>query len=335
MKELHYATGGALGGTRVDEEFVKLMEKIFGDRFIRDFKSKHASLWLQMVCDFESKKKAVSTDRSASTNIEVLWGFASAYSESNGGQDVGKAVSRCGVKGVKFSNGKIQISADLARELFKPVVSGIVDHIRDLMRRPDLRGIEYFFLVGGFSESEMVQSAIFKAFDDVTVLVPDESSLAVMKGAVAFGHEPGTIASRRAKLSYGIEHMSDFDPSEHKREKRIEIEGRVKCRDLFEIYIKAGEEMEQDFSKTVNFSPARANQQGANVEIYSSTKHDVKYIDDYGCEKLGDIHVNWPGNGLDRRLEITMTFGGTEIHVKAKSFPGGHTAATKIDFLSN
>ena len=28
VKELHFATGGALGGTRVDDQFVKIMERV-------------------------------------------------------------------------------------------------------------------------------------------------------------------------------------------------------------------------------------------------------------------------------------------------------------------
>lgn len=44
-------------------------------------------------------------------------------------------------------------------------------------------------LVGGFAESPMLQAAITNAFKDKKkVIVPRDAGLAVLKGAVLFGH---------------------------------------------------------------------------------------------------------------------------------------------------
>jgi hypothetical protein len=56
IKELHFASGGPLGGIKVDEAFVDLMKDIFGKDFIDSFKKESASQWLQIICDFEKRK---------------------------------------------------------------------------------------------------------------------------------------------------------------------------------------------------------------------------------------------------------------------------------------
>lgn len=50
-------------------------------------------------------------------------------------------------------------------------------------------------MVGGFSECEIVQDAIRKAFPECRVVVPHEAGLAVLIGAVLFGHRLISIIS--------------------------------------------------------------------------------------------------------------------------------------------
>jgi hypothetical protein len=43
-------------------------------------------------------------------------------------------------------------------------------------------------MVGGFSESTILQEHIKKGFPDKNLFIPKEAGLAVLKGAVIFGH---------------------------------------------------------------------------------------------------------------------------------------------------
>ena len=70
-------------------------------------------------------------------------------------------------------------------------------------------------MVGGFSESEVVQDAVRSAFRDCRIVIPQEAGLAVLKGAVQFGHDPSIIAARVAKFTYGIGSTVPFDPEVH------------------------------------------------------------------------------------------------------------------------
>ncbi len=62
-------------------------------------------------------------------------------------------------------------------------------NIDSLLKQPNLKGIKYLFLVGGFAESKVLQSAIRENFDEkdgVSVRIPPRPSLAVISGAVQY-----------------------------------------------------------------------------------------------------------------------------------------------------
>ena len=336
MKELHFATGGAYGGTRVDDEFVKLMGEIFGKDFITDFQRKHASAWLSMMADFEKKKRACKLENGkvSSVNIQLSWSFGSIFQQKKK-QGVEVAVKNVRNPEVKFANGMLSIGGGIMKKLFSPVITGIVKHLKDLLENDKLKGIKYLFCVGGFSESAILQNALSDSFSNYGVmLVPDEASLAVVKGAVQYGHDPEVISSRVSAKTYGVKSVSEFIPLIHSRSKLTTIEGKPYCRDLFNTYVEQGNEVPVGFSKTETFTPVKENQDAATIEIYSADRPDITYVTDDGVHHHGNIEVKWPGSGTDRKLKICMTFGGTEIQVEATSYPGGNKTETRLNFYT-
>jgi molecular chaperone DnaK (HSP70) len=102
-------------------------------------------------------------------------------------------------------------------------------------------------LVGGFAESKIVQDRIKEAFDDKKIIIPGESGLVVLKGAVLFGHNPKVIKSRVSKYTYGVELQRPFDADIHPQEfKFLNADNRLWCRNLFEVFIHAGETVPVD-----------------------------------------------------------------------------------------
>jgi molecular chaperone DnaK (HSP70) len=47
-------------------------------------------------------------------------------------------------------------------------------------------GLNLFLLVGGFSESSVIQDGIKRAFSDKQIIIPPESGIVVLKGAVIY-----------------------------------------------------------------------------------------------------------------------------------------------------
>jgi hypothetical protein len=71
------------------------------------------------------------------------------------------------------------------------------------------------------------------------VLVPEDAELAVLKGAVLFGHKPDYIVARIARYTYGVECQEDFNPDIHEPSRCVVINGKKKCCNIFKLYIKA------------------------------------------------------------------------------------------------
>jgi archaeosine-15-forming tRNA-guanine transglycosylase len=57
---------------------------------------------------------------------------------------------------------------------------------------------------------EIIQDKIKSFFPSYRVIVPEDAELAVLKGAVLFGHKPDYIVARIARYTYGVECQEDF-----------------------------------------------------------------------------------------------------------------------------
>ena len=87
------------------------------------------------------------------------------YKEFSGGKKIDDVIKTNGKShGVGFSAGTIMIKEDAARNLFRPVIQQIIDHVKDLLSNPELDSCKLFFLVGGFSESRYLQEMIKREF---------------------------------------------------------------------------------------------------------------------------------------------------------------------------
>ena len=78
--------------------------------------------------------------------------FLAALCDDELDKSVKKVIKENADKGVKFVDGDIIINHEKSSALFKPVISEIVNHLRQHLHEPELRKVEYIFLVGGFSE---------------------------------------------------------------------------------------------------------------------------------------------------------------------------------------
>ena len=76
---------------------------------------------------------------------------------------------------------------------------------------------------------QLLQDAVKNKFErnGLRVLIPSEAQLAIMKGAVLFGHKPDEIGSRIARFSYGNSQYDVFDSDKHDENHKEMLDGRV------------------------------------------------------------------------------------------------------------
>ncbi|XP_062577564.1 heat shock 70 kDa protein 12A-like [Saccostrea cucullata] len=334
IRELFRATGGAWGGTVIDQQFINLLFRIFGEEFIKAFHSQFPKDYVELLQDFEIKKRG----ESESVRVSLPYNFCNFSHEGKSVQDCIKHYAEKSGPAVKFSSGKLVLSSETVDSLFKDPLDQINDHIENLLKRPKLRDLNYIFLVGGFAESAKLQSSIKKAFSDrVTVLVPEEASLAVVKGAVAFGCDPSSICQRICRYTYGVGSYLPFEDGKHRDDLKVVSDELVLCKNILQVWAECGEVIGHNEVWRETYTPIITNQRGIIFEFFKSGKKNVHYTDEESVEKCGCLVVEMPDmtGDKERAVDLEVIFGGTEIKVVGYDHTSKTHRETYIDFLTS
>ncbi|XP_052799223.1 heat shock 70 kDa protein 12A-like isoform X2 [Mya arenaria] len=334
VKEVYKASGGAWGGTKVDEAFKDFMNEIAGFDAIADLKRKHLDDYIDMFHRFENKKRVISPDKDSKTVLSLPESLRSLIETRQGRalKDLIKDTSYS--TSVSMTNEKVKIDASVARRFFDTSVSSTVEHLTEVLRMPVNRGVEAILMVGGFSESPMLQHAVSKGFEALKRIVPQHASLAVLKGAVIFGHNPNAITERISKLTYGVNTTYPFDEAKHDPAKKIFYNGEARCDDIFSKHVEIGQKLKiGDAQSTNRYHTLTTEQTSADFSIFTTYQKDPMYTTDPGCTRVGNLSVPISGSGLDRWASVRFIFGGTEIDVEATEESTGKVHHLKIDFL--
>ncbi|XP_062620275.1 heat shock 70 kDa protein 12A-like [Saccostrea cucullata] len=201
LKELYRASRGALGGKQVDEAFKQMLIKILGAPVIDLFADSFTTDYVDIFREFETKKRVITSETKVEVTLKIPISLVFTFQE-NTGENITKTIENSTYSGkIKWVGNRCSITADVMKSFFKVAVDPIVNHVRDILKKPDISDTNNIIMVGGFSESPILQDMIKQSFPDVRVIIPPEPGLAVLKGAVLFGHNPVTISSRITKYS--------------------------------------------------------------------------------------------------------------------------------------
>ncbi|XP_066285857.1 heat shock 70 kDa protein 12A-like [Branchiostoma lanceolatum] len=337
-KEVATASGGNWGGTKVDEQFFKLLDNIFGADIMVQYKVAHPNEHLNLLNEFETKKRSTGPDDSGVVAVHLGFNFFQFYPKHKGGRTVQQAIKQYNSQQVAFSNGLIRMSHSLMKSFFTPAIESIVSHLDKLVKQEKIMPLKYIFMAGGFSESPILQHAVKVKFEGVcNVIVPDGCGLAIIKGAVMYGHNPTAIAARKSKYTYGTAVCTPFQKGHHPARLGESIDGEFVCTKVFSKFVEAGQLVEMGEVSEHVFSPARRLQRAMGIEIFRTKEKEVQYCDEEGVSKCGYVVVGLPPPlaGITRDVLATITFAETEIKVEAYSLGSGHKASTKVDFLQD
>jgi len=344
LKELYKATGGPYGSMEVDREFERLMSDIFGSEFIESFKLKRPAGWIDLMIAFESRKRAATPFRNNASNISLPFSFID-YHKKIFGTQVEAAIKRFSNKDIRWSmQGMLRLMPEAMLSLFQPTIDNIKNAIEHVLNNPSIGGIEYLFLVGGFAESPIIQSALKKEFSQkVKIVIPQDVSLTILKGAVCFGLDPTVITVRKSRHTYGVGVVNKFDPALHPVDKRMEKDGTEWCTDIFEPFVLADQTVALGDSVVRRYTPANKNQTSSIIHIYSSEASSVQFVTDPGVRRCGTLRLDLSnvadgddrtGGQKRREIQVRMTFGGTEISTSALDVAAGLCVRANIDFLN-
>ncbi|CAG2224134.1 unnamed protein product [Mytilus edulis] len=118
--------------------------------------------------------------------------------------------------------------------------------------------------------------------------------MAVLKGAVLYGHDQKAIRSRISKCSYGIGIHVNFEKGVHPESKKYIVHGKEICDDIFDIHMNLGERVEigQPRLEKIYHQRVRSDiSKKASVYVFSSTSKSPMFVTDDSCNFLGRLFI--------------------------------------------
>ena len=332
------ARGGAWGGTSIDKQFWNLLIKIWGKEFIQKLQNDHPMVAWDIEKQFEGIKRIASPGKQQPYYIFNLHTkMDECYSKITNGGDI-MAINEPGV--IINDDGQFVLSHLKMSEMFAKTIRNIEDCIRGTTQ--EVGNIDFLFMVGGLSNSPYLTEVVKSRFSTTTkILIPENSELVILSGAVLFGENPSHISCRISRRTYGIATQADFDTKNHDTRKKRMVEGKEKCVDLFLTFIRKGEAVDINREVTQGFFPETSTSTSVGFRLLAADKEDVKYTDDPDAriEDIGTLAISMPDTtkGKQRYVEFTMKFGCTKIEAVAhdRSVMNGRKERKILQFITD
>ncbi|XP_033751160.1 heat shock 70 kDa protein 12A-like [Pecten maximus] len=337
MRSTFTVSGGPWGGARVNAAFMSFLIETFGKEVIRRLKRKEPWDFLELIRDFEVKKR--NTDilkEGKDLSIRLPLGLHKLYKKINGKGFENSA--DC----VTLKKDKMHIKPFKFDSFFRETISNITEHLKSLLDGNKI-SVATILLVGGFSECKLVSDAIKEVFPRHHVVIPMESGLSVLKGAVLYGHRPESITARYCHYSIGISLNKLYDPEEHVGAATFKSGETVRCGSCFETFFRQGRIVEMGEKETTEVhSDHRASDREMwkydvkEIEIYTSKKSNTKFVTEAGCNRHAIITIDPPEGGWPEIVDgkIEMEVGGTEVIVRYIDQISQKSTVAKLDSLT-
>ncbi|KAK3576503.1 hypothetical protein CHS0354_034178 [Potamilus streckersoni] len=334
LKELHQASGGDWGATKVNEAFNSFMVKMFGVQVWKEFRETCMEDFFKFTRDFEQKKYVPPEDQ---VNIPMPVSLIDLHRKKEG-CELEQTVASMPFPtdaSVSYRRGKLTMNAAQFKErFFGECIKDILDHIKKILG--EVPNLKRLLLVGGFSECSLVKNAIKREFPHYTITVPEEAATAVLRGAILYGRDPSVIKSRICKFTYGFDWSEEYNPMIHPRDKRIDTDDGPYCSDIFKKLVEVGQEVNVGHcsDETETFVTYKSQERIA-FPFYKSTQKSPRFVTDEGCTHIGTLYMDVPYSreGVNRSVFIQVQFGGTEITAKVRDRTGHRVKSARFDLL--
>jgi hypothetical protein len=333
VKEIQSASGGGWGGILVDKAFKNLLIDLAGPGVYDTFKRTETEDWLDIWRDFEVKKRAFVPDKNARVSMRFPISFSKTFEKITKGNLLDAIKASKYAKDIEFCGDKIKISASLFKSLFEHSIGKTINHVTSLLRDENVRKIKTILMVGGYSESPLLQHAIKEAFTGLDVVIPRGASSTILRGALVYGHSPVSIRERVLKYTYGIETHEPFKEGTDPEHLKVISAIGVLCR-VFSKHVEKGQivkcnepQVEKSYRTIYKF------QSTVPFEIFATKQCNPRYTTE--CSLIGKLEIDLPEpeEQPGREITVSMTFSGTEIIVKVVDDKTGKDWCVFINFL--
>ena len=228
----------------------------------------------------------------------------------------------------------IEFPYKILYKYIKNQTDSICKIINDILSNENIKTIIF---VGGYCYNEVLLELIKKGLkNNITSLQPSRPCLSIMEGAVLFGIEPSTINIRKSKYTIGADIRQFWVEKKHSEKgTKIfdEITNKWLCRNCFDKYIEINQNIKID--EKITKTSFMVGKRFCVINFYKTLKPNPIFIFEEGMIFIGKCKLD-AGEEYekyeDRKISITMKFGGTFIDVSAIHLKSGNSVKVKLLF---
>ena len=339
IDEIHRAHGGLYGGFGVNDEFEDLLKDIFqfSNEEIKKLKSNYSRQWFRFIHeDFEYAKRFTTSDEITLIMPQII----TKYVQETTSKSMEQLVSEYKRHKIQWfkDEGEVVLPLSTLKALYSPVIHHITNAIGEVLKKPECKVIEQILLVGGFAESDFLFHEVEKTFSGLNVKKSAVPSISVLKGAIIYGLHQDMITSRTMCQSIGINTWDNFMPGIHDDNRKIVVDGRELCKNVFTMLVEVNKSVRVDTKIEHSFAPASKDRDTCKVEIFGSHDSKAFYTDECSCYKIGVLTIeDLPkfGNNVSREVLILLNVSGTEITASASCNGRTQELSVDLDFIGD
>jgi hypothetical protein len=312
------------------------LEELIGKDVIKELKTAHKASWLDLEREIEFKKRNIKGDNNGRILFQIPGELQEIFETKTGKKMINAIGFETKYAGkVDIKRNCLRIDKSIIETFLKKCLDNIVKHTKSLLAKPEAQGTKYLVLVGGFAECEFMKTEIPKALGNLQIYIPDDPWLSVMRGAVIFGQNPSVVKSRISKYTYGTAviryFLEEYDDPEHK----IEEDGTPYCKNVFNKLAEVGQSFEVGETAEDEVFAHRADMTKMRIKVFISNDANPRYVTDENCKQIGNMVLDMPGYGVDRKVKVSLSFGEEEITCKGVNEASGESVHVRLDLLSN
>lgn len=348
LENLYKASGGPWGGNNINKFCLELYNKLFGELTVQEFCNENMDEFFDILQKIEIVKRNILCDVEETITLEVPGSLLEKYKEMCPKEE--EASLHQAVKVAKLNDvmivkkfNKVCVKNGYFIKYFQEICQKTVDLVKNIIcSEQQCQKVKSIILVGGFSESEVVQCMFKDSFPEYKIKIPFEAGLAVLKGAVIFGFDSSIINLRKCPCTYGISLLRTFDPQTDDPFQFCMMGNQKMADSVFDKVFEEDKVLTAGTSHRISVcknhkgnSPARL--EPMEIEVYSSKEKSPKYTTDSSCQRCGFIKVP-PPNGrwpelVEGRIEVKVT-GTDSFQITYIDGATGLSTSGQIDFLS-
>lgn len=350
VHNLHKASGGPWGGNQINKVFLELLVKLFGESTFRVFCKENMDDFFNISQKIEVNKRLISTVKDETVKIDIPTTLVDKIAEMyrlSGLESLKKAIKDANLQNMieaKKGN-KLFIKNGYFLDFFQTVCGKTVHLVKSIIQNDQqCNNIKCIILVGGFSESEVVQKNFKENFPDHEIKIPFEGGLAVLKGGTIYGFDSSIIQTRICPYTYGIKLERKFNPNIDNLSKTFIKGDQLYTEDCFDKFFEVDEPLTVGTKRSIEVHLNHDDDSLScdltdykEIEVFSSLEKSPLYTTDPTCRLHGVIRV-YPPEGrwpimVRGQVEIEVT-GADNFRITYIDNTGFTTSGT-IDFLSS